>query len=375
MSKEVKRIILLNPGPATTTDTVKHAQVLSDVCHREESFLDVYKSLNEDLKKGANLGDDFETVIFTGSGTIVMDAVLSSFVPKDGKVLIINNGLYGKRAVEVCEYYQIEHVDLKYPTNQIPNLGDIEEALKKNDDITMVYVTHHETSTGILNPIHEIGKLAKQYNKLYVVDSISSYLMIPIDVKKDNIDVLMSSSQKGTSSMPGVGYVIAKKSVILNSKDYPKRSYYTNIYRHYNFFDQNGESEFTPAVQTIYALRQSLDEILEEGVENKFKRHQKAFEVLDKGIRELGFKYYVDEKYQSKLLIAPLFPNDPNWSFDKLIKLVRDEGFVIYPGKIKDVDAFRLSVFGAITYKDMENFLEVLKKALIQMNVQVPVKY
>lgn len=375
MSKSVKRVVLLNPGPATTTDKVKNAQVVSDVCHREQFFLDTLKSIHEDLKKVVNACDNYETVLFTGSGTIVMDAVISSFIDKDKAALIINNGMYGQRAVEVCKYYGIDYVELVYPNNEHPNLTELESTIKNNPKISMVHVTHHETSTGLMNPIKEIGKLAKKYNKLYVVDSISSYLMVPMDIKEDNIDVLMSSSQKGTMSTPGVAFIIATKDLILKSKNYPKRSYYSNVYRQYEFFNKTGEMEFTPPIQTLYALRQSLDEILEEGIENKYKRHKKAFETLDKGLKDLGFKYYVKEEYQSNLLLPVLFPNDPNFSFDKLVKLCREKDYVIYPGPIGGVKAFRLSVFGAIDATDIKDFLKVLKKALLTMNVSVPVQY
>lgn len=375
MNKNIERIILLNPGPATTTDTVKYAQVISDVCHREQYFLDVLKSVHDDLKKGCNADENYETVLFSGSGTIVMDAVLSSFVEKNGAVLIVNNGMYGQRAVEVCKYYGINYVELAYANNQLPNLQELEDALKNNDNISMVYVTHHETSTGLMNPIREISKITKKYNKIYVVDSISSYLMVPLDIKKDNIDVLLSSSQKGTMSTPGVAFIITTKDLILKSKDFPKRSYYSNIYRQQEFYNKHGQMEFTPPIQTLYALRQSLDEIFAEGIENKYKRHKKAYETMDKGLRELGFKYYIPKEAESGLLLPVLFPNDSNWSFVKLVNLVREEGFVIYPGQISGLPAFRLSIFGAIDATDITRFLEVLKKALLELNVSVPVKY
>ena len=193
----IKRNILLNPGPATTTDTVKMAQVVPDICPREREFADMMKGLRENLVQIVHGNPtDYTAVLFTGSGTINIDICLNSLLPKDKKVLVINNGAYSSRAVEVCQYYGMPHIDLKSSVFERPDLAIIEQTLINNPDIALVYTTHHETGTGLLNPIREIGALAHKHDAIFVCDTTSSLGMIPLDVVHDNVDFCMASAQK-----------------------------------------------------------------------------------------------------------------------------------------------------------------------------------
>ena len=224
---EIKRNILLNPGPATTTDTVQMAQVVPDICPREREFADMMKGLREDLVKIVHgTPEEYTSVLFTGSGTINIDICLNSLLPEGKKVLVVNNGAYSTRAVEVCQYYGMPHIDLKSSVFDVPSLAAVEQTLRDNPDIALVYTTHHETGTGVLNPIREIGALAHQHGAIFVCDTTSSLGMIPLDVVNDNVDFCMASAQKGLMAMTGLSFVIGKTAEILKSKDYPKRSYY-----------------------------------------------------------------------------------------------------------------------------------------------------
>lgn len=244
---EIKRNILLNPGPATTTDTVKLAQVVPDICPREREFADMMKGLRRDLLKVVHADPkDYTAVLFCGSGTLNIDVCINSLLPADKKVLVVNNGAYSTRAVEICQYYGLPHIDLKFPVDQLPDLALVEKTLKENPDIALVYTTHHETGTGILNPIRELGALAHKYGAVFVTDTTSSLAMRPIDVAKENIDFCMASAQKGLMAMTGLSFVIGKTDIIKKSKDYPKRSYYCNLYLQYDFFERTGEMHFTP---------------------------------------------------------------------------------------------------------------------------------
>lgn len=194
---QIKRNILLNPGPSTTTDTVKYAQVVPDICPREEEFASLMKKLREDLVKIVHGDlDKYTSVLFCGSGTINIDVCLNSLLPENKKILIINNGAYSTRAVEICRYYGLPYIELKYPVDELPDLSEVEKTLQVNTDAAVVYTTHNETGTGILNPIREIGALAHRYNAIFVTDTTSTYAMRPIDIEKDNIDFLMSSAQR-----------------------------------------------------------------------------------------------------------------------------------------------------------------------------------
>lgn len=373
---KIKRNVLLNPGPSTTTDTVKLAQIVPDICPREKEFAGLMKGLREDITKIVH-GDPnkFTTVLFCGSGTINIDVCLNSLLPEGKKVLVVDNGAYSTRAVHICEYYNLPHIDLKFPINQSPNLEVIEETLKNNKDIYIVHTTHNETGTGLLNPIREIGALAHKYGAIFTVDTTSSLAMIPIDIEKDNIDFCMASAQKGITAMTGLSFIIGNVNEIKKSKDYPKRSYYCNLYRQYDYFERTGEMNFTPPVQTIYATIQALKEYYQEGERAKWERHTRVFNALHKGLDRLGFKDYIPRDIQSGLVVAALYPDDDNWDFIKIHDYCYERGFTIYPGKVENKGMFRLCALGAIDVADIEAFFVIFEEALRKNNIRIPVLY
>lgn len=360
----IKRNVLLNPGPATTTDTVKYAQVVPDICPREKEFAGLMKGLRSDLCKVVHAPEpEYTSVLFCGSGTINIDVCINSLVPEGKKILVVNNGAYNTRAVEVCQMYHIPHIDLKSSVYEQPNLVDVENILKENPDVAVVYCCHHETGTGVLNPIREIGALAHQYGAIFVSDTTSSLGMIPLDVVKDNVDFCMASAQKGLMAMSGLSFVIGRRDIIEASKKYPTHSYYCNLYLQYEYFEKTGEMHFTPPVQTIYATIQALKEYFEEGEEAKFARHRAVYEAIKKGIVELGFKETIKDEIQSGLVVSVNYPDNPNWSFEKVHDYCYERGYTIYPGKIGGTNTFRLCALGNINVKDIENFMEVFKEA------------
>lgn len=372
----VKRNVLLNPGPSTTTDTVKYAQVVPDICPREKEFAGLMKGLREDLVKVVH-GDlqKYTSVIFCGSGTLNIDVCINSLLDKDKKVLVVNNGAYSSRAVEICEGYGLPHVDLKFPVDQLPDLDKIEETLKANPDIGLIHTTHNETGTGILNPIREIGALAHKYGAIFTVDTTSSYAMIPIDIEKDNVDFCMASAQKGLMSMTGLSFVVGNRAIIEKSKDFPRRSYYCNLFLQYDCFEKTGEMHFTPPVQTIYATLQAIKEYKAEGEEAKWARHTRVFNAICDGLDRLGFKQVIRPEWRAGLVACVIYPDDPNFSFEKVHDYCYDRGFTIYPGKIESTKTFRLCALGAIDKKDIEDFFVVFEQALKETGVQIPVIY
>ena len=372
----VKRNVLLNPGPSTTTDTVKYAQVVPDICPREKEFAGLMKGLREDLVKVVH-GDlqKYTSVIFCGSGTLNIDVCINSLLDKNKKVLVVNNGAYSSRAVEICEGYGLPHIDLKFPVDQLPDLDKIEETLKANPDIGLIHTTHNETGTGILNPIREIGALAHKYGAIFTVDTTSSYAMIPIDIEKDNVDFCMASAQKGLMSMTGLSFVVGNRAIIEKSKDFPRRSYYCNLFLQYDCFEKTGEMHFTPPVQTIYATLQAIKEYKAEGEEAKWARHTRVFNAICDGLDRLGFKQVIRPEWRAGLVACVIYPDDPNFSFEKVHDYCYDRGFTIYPGKIESTKTFRLCALGAIDKKDIEDFFVVFEQALKETGVQIPVIY
>jgi len=372
----IKRNVLLNPGPATTTDTVKMAQVVPDICPREKEFAVMMKQLRADLLRVAHApAEKFTSVLFCGSGTINIDICLNSLLPDGKKVLVVNNGAYSSRAVEVCQYYGLPHIDLKSSVFDQPDLDQVKKALDENPDVAVVYTTHHETGTGILNPIREIGALAHQRGAIFVVDTTSSLGMIPFDMVQDNVDFCMASAQKGLMAMTGLSFIIGNEAEIRKSKDYPKRSYYCNLYLQYDFFERTGEMHFTPPVQTIYATMQALKEYFEVGETEKFARHHRVIEAIHQGLADMGLREVIRRDIQSGLVASVLYPDDANWDFERVHDYCYEHGFTIYPGKISTTNTFRLCSLGTIDTPDIEAFFKVLREAFEKNGIQIPAKY
>lgn len=375
-SEKIKRNILLNPGPATTTDSVKMAQIVPDICPREKEFAAMMKKMRDDLVRIVHGSPNkYTSVLFCGSGTINIDVCLNSLLPAEKKILIINNGAYSTRAAEVCEYYNLPYIDLKFPVDELPDLDKVETILKTHSDIALVHTTHNETGTGILNPIKEIGALAHQYGAVFTVDTTSTYAMRPIDIEKDNIDFCMASAQKGLMAMTGLSFIVGNTEIIRKSAEYPKRSYYCNLYLQYHFFETTGEMHFTPPVQTIYAARQALDEYFAEGEQAKWERHLSVFEAIHAGLDKLGFRDIIKRELQAGLVVSVQYPDDENWNFEKVHDYCYERGFTIYPGKVSTQNTFRLCALGAITPEDIADFFVVFEQALKMYQIQIPVRY
>jgi 2-aminoethylphosphonate-pyruvate transaminase len=373
---KVKRNVLLNPGPATTTDTVKYAQVVPDICPREKEFGDIMRQMKDDLVKvvHGNL-NKYTSVMFCGSGTVNIDACVSSLVPEGKRILVLNNGAYSARAAEVCEYYHMDHINEKFSITEPLDVARVETVLKANPDVAVVYCCHHETGTGLVNPIREIGAVAHKYNAILIVDTTSTYAMIPIDIEKDNVDFLMASAQKGLMAMTGLSFVVGNRQILNESKNYPTRSYYCHLYTQHKFFEEKGEMHFTPPVQTVYATKQALIEYFQVGEKAKWERHQRVWRALMDGITKLGFKSLIPEEKQSRLVVSAVYPKDPNWDFTKVHDYCYERGFTIYPGKVSDTSTFRLCSLGTIDAPDIKDFFVTLEEALHHYKIKVPVQY
>ena len=366
-----KRTILLNPGPVTTTLTVKMAQVVPDICPREKEFGQLLASISNDITGIADGNKDYIAVLFGGSGTAGLDATINSVVPPKKKVLVINNGAYGERMAEIARAYNIDISELRFKPTDVPDLNKIEEVLKKDDKIECVTLVHHETTTGLLNPVKKIGKLVKKYGKVFIVDAISSFGGVPFSIKELNIDFMISVPNKCLQGMAGVCFVICKKNELEKIKNYPKRSFYLNLYDQYAFFRDKSEMRFTPPVQTAYALRRAIDEFLEEGAANRYRRYTENWKTLKKGVENLGFTVLLKPHEESHLLITLLYPGHSNFDFNKLHDRLYEKGFTIYPGKIGTKGTFRLATMGALNYNDINNFLDNLKKVIKEMGLKL----
>lgn len=372
----IKRNVLLNPGPATTTDSVKLAQVVPDICPREAEFGDVMCEVSEALCRVVHApADQYEAVLFCGSGTLAMDVCVNSLLPAGKKLLVLDNGAYSSRAADIARAYHLDLIDCHQPVNRPFDVAVAKAALDADSDIAVVYTTHQETGTGVLNPICELAEVVHAHGAIFVVDTTSTLAMRPIDVVRDGIDFCMASSQKGIQGMTGLAFIIGRRDIIEASKDYPIRSYYCNLSQQYAYFKENGQMHFTPPVQVLYAARQALKEYFAEGEEAKWQRHTATMTAIHDGLAALGFREVIPREYQAGLVAAVAYPDDPHWSFERVHDACYAQGFTIYPGKMQGQGTFRLCALGAITAEDVAAFFRVLRSALAELGVAVLVQY
>jgi 2-aminoethylphosphonate aminotransferase len=362
--RTIKRTILLNPGPATTTDSVKLSQVVPDICPRESEFGQLMEYVSTELTRLVADPDHYTTVLFGGSGTAAVESMISS-VLDDDVVVIINNGAYGKRMCEIAEAYGLHYLEFISPPDDAIDLGALERYIKTSDrTISHLAVVHHETTTGLLNDIKAIGELCKRHRIDMIVDAMSSFAAIPIQMKEMNISFLASSSNKNLQGMAGVAFVIAEKSKLDGLKQKKPRNYYLNLYAQYKYFLENQQMRFTPPVQTLYALKQAIEELKQEGVKERYKRYVKSWETLIKGLTRLGLTFIVPETYHSKIVTSIIEPDCANYDFQEMHDYFYSRGITIYPGKLDGLKTFRIANMGDITYKDIETFLDLLERYL-----------
>ncbi len=370
--RRVNRNVLLNPGPATTTDTVKYAMVVEDICPRELEFGELVEGIRQDLVKVVNGEGTHEAVLFASSGTGGVEACLTSVIPDAKGVLIINNGAYGKRMQQICEGFGIQQIKFDVTYGDPVDLKKLEEEIVLyKEKLSHIAFIHHETTVGILNPIDKISALAQKYNLEIIVDAMSSYAGIPIDVKKDKIHFLISSSNKCIQGMAGLSFVICNRESLLQSANYKRKNFYFNLFDNFTFFTKSKQMQFTPPVQIFYALRQAINEYFVETEERRAKRYEEMYEVLLDGLKKLGFKLLVDENHHAKLLTAIIEPEDPKYNFDEMHDYLYEHGFTIYPGKGAKFNTFRLSNIGEIYVEDIRHFLLVLKEYIKKKTIAI----
>ncbi len=372
--RRVRREVLLNPGPATTTDSVKYAQVAADICPREKEFGNLMQWLCDELKLfalGPNTNpDDYETVMFGCSGTGADEVMVSSCVPDTGKLLVIDNGSYGARMAKIAQVYKIPMEIYKSSTYEPIDLKKLEAefATKKYTHLACVY---HETTTGLLNPLHIICPLAKKYGMVTIVDAVSAYCGMPMDLKTLGIDFMASTSNKNIQGMAGVGFVICNKAELEKTKDYPMRNYYLNLYDQYAYFAKTHQTRFTPPVQTMYALRQAVLETKQETVQKRYERYTECWNILVAVVKKLGLQMLVNEEHQSHFITAILEPKTEKYSFDALHDFASEHSFTIYPGKLGNINTFRIANIGDIQPEEMRAFTVKLTEYMHGIGIKI----
>ena len=356
--------LLLTPGPLSTSDTVKQA-MLKDWCTWDDDYnIEIVQAIRSKLVSLATQSKGYTSVLMQGSGTASVESALGSLIKPTDKVLIINNGAYGKRMGQIAEYLDLNAIVLNFSETQQPDLTKVEALLAEDESITHIAMVHCETTTGMLNPVAALGELAKNYNKVFLLDAMSSFGGIPMDIATLNIDVLISSSNKCIQGVPGFGFVIAKQSIIAGSQG-TARSLSLDLFDQWHTMEtQNGKWRFTSPTHVVRAFYQALIELEDEGgIEARFKRYKENQQRLVRGMAELGFDTLLPEQDHSPIITSFYSPANLGYNFKLFYSALKEQGFVIYPGKVSDADCFRIGNIGEVYLADIENLLRAIERS------------
>lgn len=363
--------VLFTPGPLTTSRTVKQA-MLRDLGSRDFNFMKVLQDIRQRLLDiGEVRKGDYEAIIMQGSGSFGLESVVSSTIPRDGKLLVIINGAYGRRITLIANVLNIEVETLTYPENSKPDLEEIEATLAADCAITNVAVVHCETTTGLVNPVKEIGDIVKRYGKVYFLDAMSSFAAIPLNLAECGVDYLVSSANKCIEGVPGFSVILAKRDTLLATEGYA-RSLSFDLLAQWKGLEANGQFRFTPPTHTLLAFHQALLELeLEGGVEGRAARYRANYETLLEGMRSMGFQEYIKPEDQGYIITSFPYPDHPNYDFNEFYKRLNDKGYVIYPGKVSQADCFRIGSIGRIFPADVCALLAAIRETLKEMEIEL----
>jgi 2-aminoethylphosphonate-pyruvate transaminase len=361
----MRQYVLLNPGPACTTPTVRQALLTPDLCHREPEFLSVMRRVREEIADLAGGGGEWSTVIFSGSGTAAVESAVSSVVPPDRKLLVIDNGVYGDRIRQMAAAHGIPHQVLKYEWTEPPRAADVDTAFAADPLLSHLAVVHHETTTGLLNPVADLAEVCRKHGRSLILDAMSSFAGEPLDVRAQGIDYLISSSNKCLQGMPGLSFVVARRAALESIAAIPPRSVYLNLHAQWEA-EEADNTPFTPAIQIFFALQQAIEETRAEGLENRCRRYRAAAAALREGMAALGLEPIVPPEWSSNTLTT--FPLPRGIAYDALHDAMKRRGYIIYAGQ-GDLKrwAFRIANLGTLTADDMRGVVAAVRDSIDEL--------
>ncbi|MGD0903174.1 MAG: 2-aminoethylphosphonate--pyruvate transaminase [Terracidiphilus sp.] len=365
--------LLFTPGPLTTSATVKFA-MLRDAGSRDREFVEKVREIRQRLLSigGAASprdGGAYECILMQGSGTFAIESVISSAIPCDGKLLVLVNGAYGRRIAQMARVHGIETETVESPENCRISPQAVAERLAQSHGFTHVAVIHCETTTGIVNPIEEIGEIVERAGAVYIVDAMSSFGAIAVDLAAARIDFLISSANKCIEGVPGFGFVLARRSRLLEAKG-RARTLSLDLYAQWAGLEADGQFRFTPPTHVLLAFRQALLELeAEGGPAGRLDRYRANRLALMRGMAELGFETYLALQDLSCIITAFRYPTHPRFSFEELYERLSQLGFVIYPGKLTTEPCFRIGTIGRLFPADIEALLAAMRRVLEKMGV------
>lgn len=360
--------LLLTPGPLSTSENVRIA-MLKDWCTWDKDYNNLVEEIRKELialcVKAENR-KKYTSVLMQGSGSFGVESVLGTVIPKkNAKLLILANGAYGNRMGEIASVLRINYRIEKFGDKNPVNPEKVKKILEEDSDITHISIVHNETTSGILNPVFEIGKIAKKYNKIYIVDAMSSFGGIDISLEELQADFIISSSNKCIQGVPGFSFIICKKNILEKCVG-QARSLSLDLYEQWRVMEENhGKWRFTSPTHTVRAFYQALSELKKEGgVKAREKRYKENNKILREGMKKLGFKTFIPEEFQSPIITSFITPKSKEYNFQNFYQSLKKQGFVIYPGKVTDIDSFRIGNIGEIYPQDIEKFLQAVKNSI-----------
>jgi 2-aminoethylphosphonate-pyruvate transaminase len=360
--------LLLTPGPLTTGKRVKEVMV-HDWGSRDAAFLKINSEVLTRLPEIVNGAGDYVTVPMQGSGTFAVEAMLTTFVPPGGTVLMLINGAYGHRAKKILDIARRGVVVHETPEDTPPDLAVVERILKETPAITHIFTVHCETTSGILNPIRDVGALAQKYKKSFLLDSMSAFGALPLDVQALGADAVAASSNKCIEGVPGLGFVICRKVALENTAG-NATTLVLDLHDQWKNFEKTGQYRFTPPIHVIVSFHQALMEFFEEGGQpGRGKRYAENCKVLIDGMRALGFEPLLSDNLQAPIIVTFRMPADPRFKFQEFYDRLKEHGYVIYPGKLTVADSFRIGCIGRLYPDHMRGALAAIRDILDELGV------
>jgi 2-aminoethylphosphonate-pyruvate transaminase len=335
--------------------------MLRDWCTWDDDYNAIVQELRGKLVRIATKAEGYTAVLMQGSGTFCVEAAIGTAIPAGGTLLVLTNGAYGARIKEIADRLRIRVVTNDSGEVNPPNVGLLERTLASDPGITHVAVVHCETTTGMLNPVEAIARIVTSFGKIFIVDAMSSFGGVPLDVAELGADFLISSANKCIQGVPGFGFVIARRDALEQTKG-RARSLSLDLYDQWREMEEKrGKWRFTSPTHVVHAFAQAMQELEEEGgVEARYRRYRENHRVLVDGMRQLGFSCLLPDQYQSPIITSSLSPGHPSYSFEGFYKALKARGFVMYPGKVTTADTFRIGNIGDLYPTDMQRLVEAV---------------
>ncbi len=360
---------LLTPGPLTTAVSTK-AAMLKDWGSWDDDFKAITQEIRERLVAMCGGEEEYDCVPMQGSGTFSIEAALASFIPKDGKALILMNGAYGQRAAKTLDYIGRAYVSLDKGDYLPPMPEEVDALLTEHKDVTHVVIVHCETSSGILNPLQEISDVVVRHGRKLIVDSMSAFGAVPLNVTDIPFEVMVSSANKCIEGVPGFGFIVARKDALEAAKG-RSHSLSLDVHDQWAYMNKTGQWRFTPPTHTVVAFLEALHLHEREGnVAGRLARYTKNRDTMVSGMRAMGFETLLDDKWLSPIITTFFSPDDPNFEFGRFYNEIKSRGFIIYPGKLTEADSFRVGCIGLLDHHVMEGVVQAVKESCEAMGVK-----